>query len=156
MFPLFSKRSAAAPTGQGHGQVAVPETALASAKRFEGTLAARVHRAWTGVVSGILGLVSPASACRFRVGRSVLYAQKHRTYTAGQPNKDGEIWLPRNTSEDTELFQYSDLARARARDLVRNDSRITGAGWRSTRTARWWPTTSSLTTRATTACIRPA
>jgi hypothetical protein len=79
MFPLFSRRSAA-PTGQGHWHVLVPETALASARRFEGTLAARAHRAWTGMVSGILGLVSPTSACRFRVGRSVLYAQKRRTY----------------------------------------------------------------------------
>lgn len=91
------------------------------------TLSARVHRAVTDVVGSAIGFFSPAAACRYFRGRSQLYTVRKRGYEAGQTGGSNSNWRVTNKSADAEIRRDGDRVRARARDLVRNDSRIKGA-----------------------------
>jgi lambda family phage portal protein len=96
-------------------------------KSFDASLTARAHRAVTGVVGSVLGLVMPGTALRYYQARRTLLEAKRRSYVAGRPDGPNAGWTPRNLSADSEIKQDGKRVLARARDLERNDSRIKGA-----------------------------
>lgn len=70
----------------------------------------------------LVGVFSPHALLRRLQARDVL-----RSYAAGEQNRLNANWLTKNQSADHELRRDADLARARARDLVRNNAYATGA-----------------------------
>jgi len=85
-------------------------------------VSARAYAAVTSAVSGVIGIFSPRHACFYRHGREVL-----RSYAAGELSGPNQTWNPRGKSGDAEIKRGAKLITARARDLVQNNSYVSGA-----------------------------
>ncbi|MDX9894327.1 MAG: phage portal protein [Desulfofustis sp.] len=84
-------------------------------------LRTRVYDAWTGLVGGLLGLVSPLAAGRYRVGREML-----RGYVSGSATGADQQFRPRLRSADADVKAGARLTMARCRDQYQNNSLIAG------------------------------
>ncbi len=82
----------------------------------------RTYNAITALVTASLGLVAPRRALLYRAERDFL-----RSYTAAETGGSNQTWRPRNRSADAEIRRAQRLITARARDLVRNNSYVSGA-----------------------------
>lgn len=82
----------------------------------------RINSAITRGVAGVLGTVAPGAAIRYIRKRQALSYYSGASMSG--PNRD---WRPRNRSEDEAIRQDHAMLRARARDLVRNSSHVSGA-----------------------------
>jgi hypothetical protein len=86
-----------------------------------GGLRTRVYDAVTGVVSGVIGLVSPFRAGRYRLGREML-----RGYVSGATTGADQQFRPRLRSADADVKAGAKLTAARCRDQYQNNSLIAG------------------------------
>lgn len=86
-----------------------------------GGVRTRVYDAVTGVVSGVIGLVSPFRAGRYRLGREML-----RGYVSGTVGGADQQFRPRLRSADADVKAGGRLTMARCRDQYQNNSLIAG------------------------------
>ncbi len=95
---------------------------LTAAQQNITTNGSRAYDALTSVMAGAIGIFSPQRACFYRYGREVL-----RSYAAGELSGANQNWNPRGKSADAEIKRGGKLITARARDLVQNNSYVSGA-----------------------------
>lgn len=103
------------------------EAVAASWRAYERTLGARMYRAVTRAVGGMIGLVSPERAVGYTLGRQRYEAIRRRAYAAGRMTGPNAKWRPGNKSADAEIRMDAKRVLARARDLERNNAQIHGA-----------------------------
>ncbi len=103
------------------------EAVAASWRAYERSLGARMYRAVTRAVGGMIGLVSPERAVSYTMGRARYETIRRRAYAAGRMTGPNAKWRPGNKSADTEIRMDAKRVLARARDLERNNAQIHGA-----------------------------
>lgn len=77
---------------------------------------------WTRAMSGLIGLFAPVRAIQYAHNR-----QRLASYAGASPEGANKGWRPRNKTEDALLLRDRATLMARARDLERNSSHISGA-----------------------------
>lgn len=85
-------------------------------------LTTKIYNAYTSLMSGVLSMVAPTVAGRFRFGRDM-----YRAYTSGQLTGPDKYFNPRRRSADADVKAASTITAARCRDQAQNNSLISGA-----------------------------
>lgn len=81
----------------------------------------KIYDTYSSLVGGMLSLLSPIRAARFRFGRDM-----YRSYLSGSVAGPDQGFVPWLRSADTEVKAAYKLTSARCRDQYRNNSLISG------------------------------
>ncbi len=84
-------------------------------------LRVKTYDAVTALVGGVLGIVSPVAAGRYRIGRELL-----RGYVSGATAGSDQKFRPRLRSADADVKAGAKLTAARCRDQYQNNSLMAG------------------------------